>query len=144
MSPKAEVLSLGAGIFKALYLYKLEFHLNKCAFRKILHLMEKTSDTRSQYCCRRVGRGFQNPAKPQSPPLTDKHTQKVSKTLVFPLFDSIITNGPTDQRINGSTDQRTNGPTDKASYRVACPQLKRDTEKQRLNNKNRQAVNQTA
>ena len=35
---------------------------------------------------------------------------------VFPLFDSIITDGPTD----GRTDRR----TDKASYRVACPQLK--------------------
>ena len=48
---------------------------------------------------------------PHSP--THKHTQKVSKTLVFPLFDSIT-----------MTDGRTNGRTDKASYRVACPQLK--------------------
>ena len=51
-------------------------------------------------------------------------TQKVSKTLVFPLFNSITmdgrTDGPTDQRTNGPTA----GPTDKASYSVACPQLK--------------------
>jgi len=40
--------------------------------------------------------------------------------LIFPLFDSITsTDGPT----NGRTD----GRTDKASYRVACPQLKRNT-----------------
>ena len=39
---------------------------------------------------------------------------------VFPLSNSIITDGPTDGRTNGPTDQR----TDKASYRVACPQLK--------------------
>ena len=36
---------------------------------------------------------------------------------VFTLFDSIVMDGP--------TDQRTDGRTDKASYRVACPQLKR-------------------
>ena len=41
---------------------------------------------------------------------------------VFPLFDSY---SPTNQRTNGPTDQRTNGPTDKASYRVACPRLKK-------------------
>ena len=34
----------------------------------------------------------------------------------MPVFDSIITDG----RTNGWTD----GQTDKASYRVACPQLK--------------------
>ena len=39
---------------------------------------------------------------------THKQTQKVSKALVLPVFDSI------------TTDQR----TDKASFRVACPQLK--------------------
>ena len=41
---------------------------------------------------------------------------------VFPLFDSMVTDGPTD----GPTDRRTDGRTDKASYRVACPQLKRN------------------
>ena len=30
----------------------------------------------------------------------------------------------TDGRTDGRTDQRTDGRTDKASYRVACPQLK--------------------
>ena len=39
---------------------------------------------------------------------------------VFPLFDSMVTDGPTDRQ----TDQRTDQWTDKASYRVACPQLK--------------------
>ena len=39
---------------------------------------------------------------------------------VFALSNSIIT----DRRTDGPTDQR----TDKASYRVACPQLKTWTE----------------
>ena len=66
--------------------------------------------------------GASNPHPHPNPLPTLKHTQKVSKTLVFPLFNSItMTDGPTDQRTNGPTDQR----TDKASYRVSCPQLKR-------------------
>ena len=44
-------------------------------------------------------------------PLTLKHTQKVSLTLVFPHFNSMTTdqrtNGPTDQQIDGRTDGRT-------------------------------------
>ena len=40
---------------------------------------------------------------------------------ILPLFDSMVTDGPTDRR----TDGRTVGRTDKASYRVACPQLKK-------------------
>ena len=53
--------------------------------------------------------------------------QKVSKTLVFPLFNSMTT----DRR----TDGRTDGRTDKASYRVACPQLKRKKEINEIKNK---------
>ena len=37
-----------------------------------------------------------------------------AEIAVFPLFNSSVTDGPTDRR------------TDKASYRVACPQLKID------------------
>ena len=37
------------------------------------------------------------------------------------LFDSC---SRTDQRTDRPTDGRTDGRTDKASYRVACPQLK--------------------
>ena len=48
---------------------------------------------------------------------TQTHTQIASKTLVFPLLDLCSW---MDQR----TDRQTNGRTDKASYRVACPQLK--------------------
>ena len=40
---------------------------------------------------------------------------------VFPLFNSSVT----DQRTDGPTDGRTDG----ASYRVACPQLKRQPSK---------------
>ena len=54
---------------------------------------------------------------------TQTHTRRASKTLVFPLFDSIIT----DRRTDEPMDQR----TDKASYRVACPQLKRQGKKER-------------
>ena len=45
---------------------------------------------------------------------------------VFPLSYSSVTDPPTDQ----PTDRPTDGRTDKASYRVACPQLK--TEKENL------------
>ena len=38
-----------------------------------------------------------------------------AETLVFPLFDSC-----------SPTDGRTDGRTDKASYKVACPQLKKN------------------
>ena len=38
---------------------------------------------------------------------------------VFPLFNSSVTDQP--------TDRPTNRRTDKASYRVACPQLKKNT-----------------
>ena len=40
---------------------------------------------------------------------------------VFPLFNSSVTDGRTDRWTDGPTDRR----TDQASYRVACPQLKR-------------------
>ena len=40
----------------------------------------------------------------------------------FHSFRLVLTDGPTNQR----TDGRTDGRTDKASYRVACPQLKRE------------------
>ena len=40
---------------------------------------------------------------------------------------------PGIQKCDGPTDGRTDGRTDKASYRVACPQLKRQK-----NNKKRQ------
>ena len=52
--------------------------------------------------------GASNPHPHPNPYSTRKHTQKVPKTLPM--------DGPTD----GPTD----GRTDKASYRVACPQLK--------------------
>ena len=58
-----------------------------------------TSDAGSQYCCGRVGRSIQPRSTPQLPP----HKQKVSRMLVFPLFDSIIKDGLTDRRTNGWT-----------------------------------------
>ena len=41
---------------------------------------------------------------------------------VFLLLNLIVT----DQRTNGRTDRQTDQQTDKASYRVACPQPKRE------------------
>ena len=55
---------------------------------------------------------------------------------VFPLFDSMVTDGPTDGWMDSWTDGRTDGRVDKASYRVACLQLKkwmRDKKKIPLN-----------
>ena len=50
---------------------------------------------------------------------------------------------PMDRQTNGLTDQRTNGPTDgrtdKASYTVACPQLKTE-EKERISVKKSKAA----
>ena len=43
---------------------------------------------------------------------------------VFPLFDSMVTDQQMDRRTDGQMDGRTDGRTNKASYRVACPQLK--------------------
>ena len=70
-----------------------------------------TSDAGSQYRCGWVGRGNQPPSTPQPTP-TLKHTQNVSKMLVFPLYNSVRLWPPTY------------GRTDKASYRIACPRLK--------------------
>ena len=77
----------------------------------------------NSYRCKQVTRGHNIVADgwagasnhhPHPNPLpTLKHTQKVSKTLVFALFNWIT-----------MTDQRTDGRTDKGSYGVACPQLK--------------------
>ena len=61
-----------------------------------------TSDAGSQYRCGWVGRGIQPPSTPQ--PTHNTHTQKVSKTLIFPLFDSItMMDGPKDQWTDGRT-----------------------------------------
>ena len=60
------------------------------------------------------GQGHPTPIHTRT--LTHKHTQKVFKMRIFPLSDSII--------MDQWTDWRMDGPTDKASYWVACPQLK--------------------
>ena len=73
----------------------------------------QTSDAGSQYRCRRMGRDIQPSSTPHAPPQPTHISKKASKTLVFPLFDSWVT----DQQINGQMDRW----TDKASYRVACP-----------------------
>ena len=53
--------------------------------------------------------GAANPHRHPTPLPTRTHTQKASKTLVFPLFDSCSwTDGQTD----GATGRRTNGWTD--------------------------------
>ena len=93
-------------------------HMDKYLSHKVISRL--TSDAGSQYRCGRVGRGSQPPSTPNTHSNTDTYTRSF-KTLVFLLFDSCSwTNGPTDQQTDGPTDQR----TDKASYRVACPQLK--------------------
>ena len=46
------------------------------------------------------GQGHSTRSTPQLP----THTQKLSKTLVFSLFDSIITDGPTNRRTYGRTE----------------------------------------
>ena len=70
--------------------------------------MRGTSDAGSQYRRGRVGRGIQPQSTPKPQPHTLKHTQKVSETLVFPLF-LLDHHGTMDQR-NGPTDGRTKPP----------------------------------
>ena len=67
----------------------------------------KTSDAGSQYRCGRVGRGIQLPSTPQTP----FHTQTYIKSIQNVHFSTFRLDHH-DQRM------------DKASYRVACPQLK--------------------
>ena len=80
-------------------------------------LMTETSDAGSQYRCGRVGRGIQPQSTPHTPTInTQTHpqhsnTQKKYQKCSFSHF-STRWPLPTNQR------------TDKASYRVACPQLK--------------------
>ena len=56
--------------------------------------------------------GAYNPYPHPKPPPTLKHTQKASKTLVFPLFDSC---SPTD----GWTDGRTKSATKNGKAKIA-------------------------
>ena len=70
----------------------------------------------SQYRCGRVGRGIQPPSTPIAPTINTQ-TKKGIKNVLFPIFDSWVTDGRMDQRMDGRSD--------KASHRVACPQLKR-------------------
>ena len=76
----------------------------------LISIQRKTSDAGSQYRCGRVGRGIQPPSTPIPIPNTQTYTKSIKNTR-FPTFQ-IDDHG------------RTNGRTDKASYRVACPQLK--------------------
>ena len=69
-----------------------------------------------------------NVTRPDTRPIPVADGWAGAEMRVFTLSNSITTDGPTDGRTNGRTDQRTDGRTDqrtdKASYRVACPQLK--------------------
>ena len=72
-----------------------------------------TSDARSQYNCRRVGRGSQPPSTPNPPSPTHIHRKLLKRS--FSHFFDLITSTEYGQ---------TNGPkyrwTDKASFRVGC------------------------
>ena len=61
-----------------------------------------------------MGRGIQALFTPQPTSKTQTYTISIENTR-FQL-----------DHHDGPTDQRTDGRTDKASYRVACPQLKRN------------------
>ena len=91
---------------------------------EMLGIDSETSDAGSQYRCGRVGRGIQAPSTPQPTSNTQTYTKSIENGRFFHQSSRMDrwTDGPTDRRINGPTDQR----TDKASYRIACPQLKRN------------------
>ena len=77
---------------------------------------DKTSDAGSRYRCGRVGRGIKPPPHPTPsppPPHTHNHNYSIiNASFQFSRF-RLKRDGPTDQRM------------DRASYRAACPQLKR-------------------
>ena len=82
----------------------------------------ETSDAGSQYCCGRVDRGIQPRFAHQLPPHTQTYTKSIQNARFFHfLTQSLLLDGRTN------TDQKTDGHTEKASYRAACPQLKRLT-----------------
>ena len=74
--------------------------------------MNTTSDAGSQYRCGREGRGIQPSSTLQ--PTSNSQTNKKSIENAHYQLD----------HHDGPTDRPTNRRTDKASYRVACPQLK--------------------
>ena len=63
-----------------------------------------------------VGAANPNP-HPTPNPIPLQHKKLLNRSISHFLTRAQWTNGPTDQRINGQTE--------KASYSVACPQLKR-------------------
>ena len=55
--------------------------------------------------------GASNPDPHPMPPPPTHLPKKTSKTLVFPLFDSCVTDRRTARRTDGQTDGRTDGRT---------------------------------
>ena len=94
--------------------------------------------TQSRMALWTAGRGHPTPSFTPITPLQYTHTNKTNCSIINTHFsqfqlernNSSVTDGRLDQQTNGPTDQR----TDKASYRVACPQLKR--KKQRIRKRN--------
>ena len=74
-----------------------------------------------------MGRGIQPSASPQPhpiPPPTHSHTNNTNCSILntrFCVFNSSVT----DRRTDGPTNRQTDGQTGKASFTVACPQLKK-------------------
>ena len=63
----------------------------------------------------------QTRTRPDTRPIPVADGWAGAEMRVFTLSNSITTDRPTNQPTNGRTD----GRTDKASYRVACPRLKK-------------------
>ena len=81
---------------------------------KMTHFMLYQQVTRGHNIVADGWAGASNPHPHLMPPPSTPKPKKASKTLVFQFSTrGLWTNG------------RTDGRTDKASYRVACPQLKR-------------------
>ena len=81
--------------------------------RKLEKTVERKQVTRGHNIVADGWAGASNPHPHPNLSPTLKHTQKVSKTLVFPLFNSMTM---TDRR----TDQRTDGRTDGQSLLWSC------------------------
>jgi len=89
---------------KTSFLYVLVAHIFSLKSTLKLHSFFEKQVTRGHNIVADGWAGASNPHPHPNPSPTLKHTQKVSKTLVFPLFNSMTM---TDKRTNGRTDGRT-------------------------------------
>ena len=105
---------LSSGLFFCLLVY-----MSICQSIDHVSFLKQTRPDTRQDSRGQLGRG-RNATRPDTRPIPVADGWAGAEMRVFPLFDSSVTDQPTNRRTDRPTDRR----TDKASYRVACPRLK--------------------